>query len=115
MPIMLNEQDTVACGNTQDCQHSYQGTERNDAVARKGCEYTADQRRRKSEINESRQPPVLKGHVEHDENHEHKGDRSVEEISLRGLTLLVFSQQVRVVPDRELDGLEPVLDLLGHR
>src|SRR5256885_11130047 len=22
MPIMLNEQDTVACGNTQDCQHS---------------------------------------------------------------------------------------------
>ena len=92
MPVVLEQQDTVARGDAQHRDHSDQRSERNDAVSREGREHTADQRRRKAEKDQARQPPAAERRVENEEDRGRNHNRRSKQILPRGLALLVLSQ-----------------------
>ena len=107
MAIVLDQQDAVPRGDAEHRDDADERAEREDAVAREGRQHAADERRRKREEDQAASRQLRERRVEDQEDRERHGDRRDEQILLRGLALLVFAEQVRVVADRELDLLEP--------
>src|SRR4030042_217956 len=82
---------------------------------REGRQHGADQRRREGEKDQAGQPPVSEGPLEDEEDPDHDRDRDHAKFFQRSLACCIFSQQLRIVPDRELDFPEPALDFFDHR
>src|SRR2546425_4912559 len=115
MPVVLEEHDAVPRRDAQDRDDPDQGAERDDTVAHEIREQGADQRGGKGEEDEGREPPVAEGRLQQEEDHDRHDAAGDEQIRLRRPALLVLSEQVRAVADRELDLREAGLNLADHR
>src|SRR5262249_59307363 len=88
-------------------------TKRDDIAGEVRRQYATHQRRRQGQEAEDRHAQVPEGRQQDEEYPDRRADRKEQQAALGGLALGILAQHLGVVPERELNSLQAIIDV-GH-
>ena len=111
----MDQREAVSRRYTQHRQEPDDRAQGDDATADERRQHPAADGRRQRQEREHRQAPAPEGRLQQEEDADDGRDADAQHAALDTLALLVLSEDLRAVLERELDPIEAVVDRLHHR